>query len=509
MREERLRDVLLVRAFEEGDEEGKLLGLRERAIVTREVRDEFAVGGVEPDPEALLARRAERLRERILRNRPTVQRVFDLSARRGLPWWIALGGGALVGGAIDHIGSAQTINLLNFPILGLLAYNLAIYLAILLSSFRPRHRQTRYEGRASRAAAQGILARFLLWLASPERFWRRSPQGDGRATVCAQRYTRDWLRVGAPLHVARGARWMHFAAAGLMLGAICGLYLRGLVLDYDASWESTFLTPGAVHAALEFVFAPAVWILGEGVPPVGEIEAMRAPDGKPGEAAFWIHFYGVTAGLFVVLPRLVLALMAAHRARARAADIPLPLEGDAYFLKLLARERGQGRWVVVQPYSYHPSSRSTEGLKTLMLDLFGGRIRVASLEPAAYGDDPLPDPADAESGNVCRLTLFTLAQSPEQEVHGRFLQELRDSARDERGIRSLLVIVDRGPYAERLGRADEAAERLEERERNWQRLMRELGLTAVVCDLGGPTDADLLESAREAQWPAPLNGGDL
>ena len=56
---------------------------------------------------------------------------------------------------------------------------------------------------------------------------------------------------------------------------------------------------------------------------------------------------------------------------------------------------------------------------------------------------------------------------------------------------------------------DEAIERLEERERNWQRLMRELGLTAVVCDLAATSDAELLETARSAQWPAPLNGGDL
>lgn len=497
-----------MRAFEEGDAEGELLGVRERGIVTREVRDELAVGGGETDPEALLARRAERLRERILRNRPAVQRIFDLSARRGFPWWVAFVGALLIGAVFDHLGSGKTINLLNFPILGLLVYNLIVYVALLLAALRPRHRATRFEGGASRAAAQGLAARIILWFASPERFWRRGGHGDGRATVCVQRYARDWLRVGAPLHVARAACWMHFGAAGLMLGAIGGLYLRGLVLSYDVSWESTFLTPEAVHSALEFLFAPATWLLGQPIPGVEEIEGLRTTPSEV-SAALWIHCYGVTGALFVALPRLLLALFAAHRARSLSADLPLPLEGDAYFLKLLAQERGQGRWVVVQPYSYHPAPRATEGLKALMLDLFGGRIRFAFLDPAAYGDEPLPDPADAASGSVCRLTVFSLAQSPEAEVHGGFLRSLVEGTRGERGTRSLLVLVDRGPYAERLGRGEEALERMEERERTWQRALRELGLVAVVRDLAGPPDAELLEAARAAQWPAPLNGGDL
>ncbi len=63
MREAELRDVLLVRAFEEADAEGKWLDLRERQVASRTTRHELASGGGEPDAEEFLARRAARLRE--------------------------------------------------------------------------------------------------------------------------------------------------------------------------------------------------------------------------------------------------------------------------------------------------------------------------------------------------------------------------------------------------------------------------------------------------------------
>ena len=75
VREESLRAVLLVRAFEEGDEAGELVGHPERQIATREVRNELASGGKEPDPETFLARRARRLGDRILRSHPRCSSV--------------------------------------------------------------------------------------------------------------------------------------------------------------------------------------------------------------------------------------------------------------------------------------------------------------------------------------------------------------------------------------------------------------------------------------------------
>ncbi|MCB9916427.1 MAG: DUF2868 domain-containing protein [Planctomycetes bacterium] len=504
MLEAELRDVLFVRAFEEADAGGELVGLREREIASREVRGELAVGGRTPSPEEFLARRAERLASRLLRAHPAAERVYELSARRGLPGWTAFTGALVLGAVVDHLGAEQSIDLLDFPILGLLAYNLVVYLALFLSDLTSAGKRRLSEGRASRAAASGLVARLLLWLGSPERWWARRSKDDGRVAVAAQRFVRDWYRVAAPLHLARGAKYMHLGAAGLMSGAVLGMYLRGLVLHYDASWESTFLSAGAVHRLLETVFAPVSWILGRPVPDAAAIEAMRAPEGA-GDAALWIHLYALTGLLWVVLPRLGLAFFAGRSARALERDLPLRHEEDGYFLRLVATERGAGREVAVESYSYRPAPRAADGLKTLLLDVFGGRVRVVQLDPRAYGDDPATPPADAGVLH-CRVEVFSLAQSPEHEVHGALVRELARELGDAPGRRALLVVVDRGPYRERLGSASEAVERLEERERTWRRVLREAGVTPLVCDLEGPADADVLEAARDALWPAPLGG---
>ena len=64
---------------------------------------------------------------------------------------------------------------------------------------------------------------------------------------------REWLTLSAPLMSARVAAILHAAAFAFALGAIASLYLRGIVFDYRAGWESTFLAAGEVHRILALV----------------------------------------------------------------------------------------------------------------------------------------------------------------------------------------------------------------------------------------------------------------
>ncbi|MFT7669046.1 MAG: hypothetical protein ACI8X5_001746, partial [Planctomycetota bacterium] len=63
--EKSLRDVLFVRAFEQGDSEGEILSLRERESATRETRTEMQAAGVDFAGAEFVRLRAERLRTRI------------------------------------------------------------------------------------------------------------------------------------------------------------------------------------------------------------------------------------------------------------------------------------------------------------------------------------------------------------------------------------------------------------------------------------------------------------
>jgi hypothetical protein len=72
----------------------------------------------------------------------------------------------------------------------------------------------------------------------------------------------EWARAAAPLAAVRVGRSLHIAAFALALGAIAGMYVRGLVLEYRAGWESTFISAEAVHALLAFVLGPASALTG-------------------------------------------------------------------------------------------------------------------------------------------------------------------------------------------------------------------------------------------------------
>jgi hypothetical protein len=144
----------------------------------------------------------------------------------------------------------------------------------------------------------------------------------------------------------------------------------------------------------------------------------------------------------------------------------------------------------VLPYSHRLSARVQDGLLELLHELFGNRAQVRVAEPLAYGADP---PARDAAG--VRVAVFNLAQPPEQEVHGAFLESLRRAAGDGGG---LLVLLDEEPYRTRLGVA--GGERLAERRRSWERVAREVGLR--VAALPGAGGADPLAAARLALEPA-------
>jgi len=74
------------------------------------------------------------------------------------------------------------------------------------------------------------------------------------------------------------------------------------------------------------------------------------------------------------------------------------------------------------------------------------------------------------------VLVFTLAQTPEPEVHGEFVDRLR-ARLDGAGWR-LLAVLETASYRQRVGSLD----RVRERRATWERLLRDLGLTAIALD---------------------------
>jgi Protein of unknown function (DUF2868)/Domain of unknown function (DUF3482) len=298
MTEDQAREVVLLMARETArgpsHDHHTLWSPADRDWATRQA---LATVGEQAAPEAFVTARATLALQRLLPRDDAARRWLQRRVWHAGWLVLALLLGLLLGVAVDQLGPPQRVNLLAPAVWAVVAWNLLVYAALLWP--------------AGATGPEGWRARLAAWFESR----------DGFAA--------DWARLAGPLSVQRLTLLMHTAAAALALGLILGLYLRGLVLDYRAGWQSTFLSADAVQTLLGLLLAPAGWVTGIGVPAVAPLQL--APGGvAQASAAAWIHLYGATLLLAVVLPRTLLALRAAWAARRLAAHFVLPLN-TAYF----------------------------------------------------------------------------------------------------------------------------------------------------------------------------------
>jgi hypothetical protein len=281
-------------------------------------------------------------------------------------------------------------------------------------------------------------------------------------------------------------RILHLAAAMLAAGVLAGLYLRGLVLEYRATWESTFLDASAVRAIAAAVYLPGAALTGVPVPTVADVAAIRAPGGE--NAARWLHLIAATIAVVVIGPRLLLALGAWLVERHRATRFALPLD-DAYFRRLLRGYRGGAARVRVMPYSYQPAPAALAGLEAIVARSFGGSAALVVVPSASYGADDALTP-DSAAGSTL-VALFNATATPEREAHGAFLASLA-ALRDRAEV--VFALVDEGPWLARF--AAEPA-RTEERRSAWRALCAEARVNVVFVDLASP-DLAVVDAALDA-----------
>jgi hypothetical protein len=282
------------------------------------------------------------------------------------------------------------------------------------------------------------------------------------------------------------------------LGLIASLYLRGLALEYRATWESTFLDPVMVQKLLSLALAPGAWLGQMSLPDLARVTAIRAPGSE--NAASWLHLMALTLLALVVVPRLLLAAVALWQERQRARDLPLSME-QAYFRRLLRGFHVAPDHAVVVPYAYSPSEPAMAGLERLLGRLLGGAVSVHALAPVAYGDDQAVNgqPWAGQAGT--RVLLFNLAATPEREAHGAFAASLVASGA---AAEPLLVVVDETSFAARAG---DDPQRLQQRRTAWRELLAAVRVTPAFVNLADP-DPATADAALDAALfrPDPAHG---
>ena len=330
-----LRTVLLIQSIEESDRGGEVLPLADRAEATRTAAREAPPGrSLQTDPgNAFLARRAELLLARVRSRSPAVDHVLAIAG--GLHWVgrVVLTLAFIVGMSLSALDGSRKINILSFPLSGLIAWNLFVYSVLIAARFR------RPAGDRAGFWSGHFYER---WIGGrSDSLLRQSTRFNAPLATGLRRFTAEWTAVEHPLLMERAKRLMHLAAALLAVGLVAGLYIRGIALRYEAGWESTFLGPTSVHLLLVLFYGPAAALSGMGLPSSDGIEALRWTGvSGGGEAASWIHLIALTALLYIVIPRFGLALLSGIKLLRLSRRPPLPPSVIGYARTLLIGAAG-------------------------------------------------------------------------------------------------------------------------------------------------------------------------
>jgi hypothetical protein len=463
------RNVVLVRAIETADGAREIWSDADRAWAARaaaEVVGERATDG------AFLARRASLVLERLGERYPRIGALSRVPPARGWLAAVAIVGAFVIGAVGADIGPAHRINLLAPPVLALLAWNLGVYIALLVASTKVRRDPAR----------PGPLRRMVVaWLRDVTRPARKSLAPRPLA-IALRRFATDWPALAMPLWQRRAARLLHVCAAALAAGAVAGLYIRGVALEFRAGWQSTFLDATDVARLLHVVLAPGAWLTGITVPDAAHLRAIGGE--SAGEnAASWIHLYAATILLVVIVPRLALAGAAWSGERRLARRFPVALE-QPYYQRLLHAWREGAAHVVALPYSLDVDAPRRDGLARLMARVFDAGVDLTWHRSIPYGDDAPPTLPGSPLAGV--VAVFNLAATPERENHGAFVDALRTST-----VRHspLLAIVDTSDFVDRFAGQPR---RIAERETAWRQMLEPLGIEPLFVRL---VDPDLREAS--------------
>jgi hypothetical protein len=472
MREEDLRRVLLVKAIEDTDSDGLLIPAADRIAAARDAKRE-APGASE---EELLAARAKTLLTRLAVRHPFVDTVSALAAGPAWVGWLLVALALILGVGLSALDGTRRINVLAFPLLGLVLWNLAVYGAIAAAAWRgpgPRRRWL-----PELLAYAGV--------AEASRLVAGSRAFHTALSEALARFVREWYEAAKPLLLLRATRTFHLCAAAVGIGLIVGLYLRGIAFDYRAGWESTFLDARQVRAALVVFYGPASLATGIPLPDAAHLEAIRWRNGGGGEnAAPWIHLLAASAALFVVVPRLLLALLATVGITRLSLRAPVPPQLLSHFRRTFGAaglvEPGVVRLV---PYAYEAGEAALARLRSRLPAELGDHLALDLRPTVPYGEEDAFLAAfrgDAGTAVDAVVLLMSLAATPEEESHGTFIAGVRDVLAARMGTQ-LLVLVDEGPYAARMSAGGGAPERVAERRKVWQDFIAAHGAKARFAD---------------------------
>lgn len=471
-----IRKVLMVQAIEESDEGEIVITAGDKREAATLAGAPLSRRGDDAERDGFLVTRAESLITRVLSRHPESSPWLESTPAMhfGLITLILAVIAALAGFLTNELGPEKRINILSFPLLGIIIWSFLVYLREAIGFFGGR-RSGKGEGWIGRLGELTVSGQSPL-----------SPAVNGettRATIVSTaryQFERRWRRLFSPVIVARIKATLHASAFTLAASAIGGMYLKGLANEYRAVWESTFFTDSShLRPFLQLVLGPAISLSGDTLPGTAELEAMHWQADRSeisGEnAARWIHWYALTIGLYVLVPRACFALFWHLRSLRIAANLPFLDISPRYFERLLATSTGSAHRVHLVPYAFEPDSDGKRYLVKRLEDQFGQSVDLTWEPPIAFGDEEDSSFPLLESDEEL-LPLFNFGSTPELETHLAVYRTL--SERAPHPLR--FVLLDATAFDRKSTSFSEADERRAGRENAWEKLFEGEPVNLVI-----------------------------
>ncbi len=353
MDERTLAEILAIRSLEETDPN----------FFPPDVQlDALIVSGKEEDDLSLIQKRAQHLFQKL----PDALKDIPFTVHIPRPWAAgAYAGMFMLGIALNYLGPGDKIHVIYNPVVLLLVWNICIFAVFFLRHFFPKEKPGA-ENTSRRAgtddqdtagagtvepAGQGYTSSAFfrmfrrLWFMLHGQMLKKKEDMKLFPSLLrmTSRYLELWWDMNRPVSFSRFARFIHILAVFLIAGALSGIYIRGLFLEYNVIWKSTFIhDPHDIAGILNLFFGPASYVLQGRFIDEAAVMPLLGPNGEP--AARWIHFFAVSAFIFVVPCRLLLAFLESRKIRFLSRSMTINPE-ETYYARCIgiAREMQANR----------------------------------------------------------------------------------------------------------------------------------------------------------------------
>jgi hypothetical protein len=482
--------LLLVRAIETEDRDSALLTADDRRYASQAaLSGPQGRPGSAKDAARFLTRRAEIALERLGSRYPALNRYVGAIH---WPLWLSLGipVAALLLGLSTDAFAGQRLNIVAFPLLGLIAWNLAVFIALAIRWFAKALRPERQ--------TSGWLASAVRRIIQPASTRLAAQPTLERGLI---RFAGDWSTASGQLTDARLRRTLHLGAALFAIGVVAAMLLRARYMAaYEAGWSGTWAgAEQEIATLLRVVLGPASLFTGLPLPSAEQLQELR---GGSQNAGNWLVLWAVTAALFVVLPRLLLALLSGLRAEVLRRR--LPIKQDFYLRSLLRDALGEVGKARVVAYGVDLVGDRRQRLDRILGAALGEKVSLSFDPPVAYGseDDWLSTNARTLSGSDYLILLFSLSSTPEAENHGAFASAVGKQLAG--GPTSLIILLEEGALRGRLQRSASSERRVAERVDAWKKVLAGAGLEPTLVSLEASAEDQAAQALERSLLRIPV-----